>query len=184
MKNQKDYKNHKGFTLVELIVVIVILAILAAILIPGLLKWIDQARKKQYELEARNIYLATEASLVELYTWGFADTGDGKPWDLYALPDEGKGCFTISWNNENWLEYVANMSGMKKEDISYLRCYIDKGKLIGLAIKYKSSDNKVIMATIKEPGDDYKAYINAHGPDSQWGSWTWSDDGAWNIEVQ
>lgn len=63
-----DRKNNKGFTLVELIVVIVILAILAAILIPGLLKWIDEARDKQYQLEARSVYLAAQAEMAKSYT--------------------------------------------------------------------------------------------------------------------
>ena len=176
MKNQKDYKNHKGFTLVELIVVIVILAILAAILIPGLLKWIDEAKKKQYELEARNIYLATEASLVELHTWGFAGTGSntvpaGTPWDLNKLSN---GMFTVSQNNKAWFDYIKEMSGTNS--ISYLRCYIDNGKLKALAIEYKSSDGKTIRATIKEK--------NVGDPSNMPSGWTWSDDGTWNIEVQ
>ena len=60
-KAKKAAKNKKGFTLVELIVVLVILAILAAILVPTMMGWIDEAKKKQYVLEARNVYMAAQA---------------------------------------------------------------------------------------------------------------------------
>ena len=66
-KAKKARENKKGFTLVELIVVLVILAILAAMLVPALLGWIDEARNKQYVLEARSIYVATQAVNDELY---------------------------------------------------------------------------------------------------------------------
>ena len=46
-------KDNKGFTLVELIVVLVILAILAAILVPALLGYVDESKKKQRVLEAK-----------------------------------------------------------------------------------------------------------------------------------
>ena len=64
---KKAREEKKGFTLVELIVVLVILAILAAILVPALLGWIDEAKKKQYQLEARNVYVAAQALADEWY---------------------------------------------------------------------------------------------------------------------
>ena len=66
-KARKAKENKKGFTLVELIVVLVILAILAAILVPALLGWIDEAKKKQYVLEARSVYMAMQAIADEEY---------------------------------------------------------------------------------------------------------------------
>ena len=71
--NEKDCKrdrlalNQRGFTLVELIVVMVILTILAAILIPGLLGWIDEAKGKQYVLNARSLYMSAQAIESEKY---------------------------------------------------------------------------------------------------------------------
>ena len=63
----KRNNSNKGFTLVELIVVLVILAILAAILVPALLGYIDDAKKKQYLLDARNLFEATQAELSKIY---------------------------------------------------------------------------------------------------------------------
>ena len=67
-KAKKARENKKGFTLVELIVVLVILAILAAMMVPALLGWIDEARNKQYVLEARSVYMAAQAVADELYS--------------------------------------------------------------------------------------------------------------------
>ena len=49
---------------------LVILAILAAILVPALLGWIDEAKKKQTVLEARNVYIATQTIADEQYAKG------------------------------------------------------------------------------------------------------------------
>lgn len=59
-------QNH-GFTLVEMIVVMVILTVLAAILVPGLMGWIDEAKGKQYVLSARSIYMSAQAIESEKY---------------------------------------------------------------------------------------------------------------------
>jgi len=60
-------KDNKGFTLVELIVVLVILAILAAILVPALLGYVDESKKKQRVLEAKALMNAIQANLSERY---------------------------------------------------------------------------------------------------------------------
>lgn len=163
-------KAYKGFTLVELIVVIVILVILAAILIPGLLKWIDEAREKRYELEARNIYLATEASLAKAYVWGFEgsknETVIGKLDGMYTLfPDKGV--------NKNWCKYIIEMSGM--DSIEKIVCYPKDTRIKALEITYRSpSDGKRILARIKDT--DYKDNAEVNN---------WNlDDNLWHFEVQ
>lgn len=60
-------KGKSGFTLVEMIVVMLILTLLAAILIPGLMGWIDEAKGKQYVLSARSVYMAVQAIESEKY---------------------------------------------------------------------------------------------------------------------
>ena len=46
---------------------LVILAILAAILVPALLGYIDEAKKKQAVLDAKNILTATQSKLNQIY---------------------------------------------------------------------------------------------------------------------
>ena len=185
MKNKKDYKNHKGFTLVELIVVIVILAILAAILIPGLLKWIDQAKQKQCELEARSIYLATEASLAELYAWGFDGTKDGKPIDVTELQESYIMNYLPGYNNE-WLKYIREKSGIEKVD--FIKCYINNGKVEAVLIRYVSSTNSenYILASIRgADAEYYENYIKDKwlaAPGWGFGEWDWADTGTWVIK--
>lgn len=60
-------KDKKGFTLVEMIVVIVILGILLAILIPGMIKYIDKAKDKQIMVNARAAYIDAEAEAAIAY---------------------------------------------------------------------------------------------------------------------
>ncbi|MBC3804439.1 prepilin-type N-terminal cleavage/methylation domain-containing protein [Acetobacterium fimetarium] len=68
-------KDKKGFTLVEIIVVLVILAILAAFTIPAMLGFVNDARGKAYIAEAREVYVAAQATATEMNaTMSMTDT--------------------------------------------------------------------------------------------------------------
>lgn len=66
MNKRKAFNNKKGFTLVEMIVVIVILGILLQIMVPQLIKYIDNAKAVQCQ------------GGCELYNEGISDRGFGK----------------------------------------------------------------------------------------------------------
>ncbi|MEF9918636.1 MAG: type II secretion system protein [Eubacterium sp.] len=59
-------KNQSGFTLTDLVVVTAIICLLAAILIPGYLHFIDEAKKQSVVAEARVIYVASQVCATEL----------------------------------------------------------------------------------------------------------------------
>ncbi len=85
MKMLKNLKNKKGFTLIEIVIVIVIIAILAAMLVPSLLKWVDNANQKSFLEAANSIKTSTLSCLTENYattgTYAIAaDNGTGKKW--------------------------------------------------------------------------------------------------------
>ena len=63
LKNRLN--NRKGFTLIELIVVIAIIAILAAVLVPRMIGFTDNARRRAVESDARNILTAASAIVAE-----------------------------------------------------------------------------------------------------------------------
>ena len=93
----------------------VILAILAAILVPALLGWIDNARTKQYVLDARNVYMATQAVIDEKYA---ADPSQPMPTSITGTD----------------LVRVNDLSDMSVTEISDIT-YEDKAHITGLHIE-------------------------------------------------
>lgn len=79
--------SQKGFTLIELIVVIAILAVLAAMMVPGLLGWIDKAKERQVALNARSVYLATQTLVSEEYAKASPDRTKVIRADILALAE-------------------------------------------------------------------------------------------------
>jgi type IV pilus assembly protein PilA len=81
----KMKKNSKGFTLVEIIVVLVILAVLAAFTIPTMLGFVNEAKGKAYIAEAREVYVAAQATATEYGAQGTTiNTGDLDSEDVVA----------------------------------------------------------------------------------------------------
>lgn len=87
MKMLKNLKNKKGFTLIEIVIVIVIIAILAAMLVPSLLKWVDNANKKSF-LEAAN---TVKNSTLTVMTEAYAADKEFKWDDVTALVGKSVG---------------------------------------------------------------------------------------------
>lgn len=140
-KSGKFYRKRacEGFTLVELIVVIVILAILAAILVPGLLGWIDKAKLSKYELEARSIAQAAQGEAIKLYGKREGMTAGSSIIQFSDVPDNVK--------NEEGLLEIIELSGI--DDIDLVNVYCDSAdnwNIKAIWIIYTSDDGKSLNA--------------------------------------
>lgn len=126
MNVMKKKEDNKGFTLVELIVVIVILAILAAILVPALIGWIDRAKESQYTIEARNIYLATQAVISEEY---------GKDSSI---------TIGATWASGDILDKIEKLADLSDDEVTIAGLAVDADKKItNMAITF--TDDSVTM---------------------------------------
>ncbi len=67
---KKNFKNKKGFTLVELIVVLGIISVLASIVIPMILGYIRNSNLRKAETNAKSFYSAVKAAYKDVITSG------------------------------------------------------------------------------------------------------------------
>lgn len=68
--NFSKKKKDEGFTLVELIVIIVIIAILAAVAVPAFISYMDNQKREQVVLNAKDCLMASQSLSSERYIYG------------------------------------------------------------------------------------------------------------------
>ncbi|MGV8906429.1 MAG: type II secretion system protein [Acetobacterium sp.] len=97
----KMRKKTKGFTLVEIIVVLVILAILAAFTIPTMLGFVNDAKGKALIAEAREVYVAAQATATEFKATG--QTIGGKQMDSNYVVASNSTTWPAAYQMKNYL---------------------------------------------------------------------------------
>ena len=126
-------QDKKGFTLIEIVIVLVIIAILSAMLVPSMMGWIDDSKKKSFLQEARSALTATQAEIANMYVAGETNiptsfaagssyldgvskkvgrtvaaneiswTLDGDEIDTFTYTDTGEK-YTVTWDGDKWGE--------------------------------------------------------------------------------
>lgn len=134
---RRQSRDQNGFTLVELTVVLVILTILAAVMVPAMTGWIDKAKGKQTELNARAVYLAAQTTAAELYA------------DMDSLDSLDDGVITVSSDAEgDSIEAKIVRLAAVKEDYT-AEIYTEDGEVIKLV--YTPADERLEPVVIGEP---------------------------------
>lgn len=112
-----NYRNNKGFSLIELLIVVAIILIIAAIAVPNLLRARMTANEAAAVATLRNINNAQATYLVEYGSVGYADTfvklGPGAACDFThaCLVDEVIGCATQPCTKSGYRYFIASSSG-------------------------------------------------------------------------
>lgn len=136
-------KSRKGFTLVEIIVVLVILAILAAFTIPAMLGFVQDARKKAYLAEAREVYVAAQSTVTELNATNSANTN--------TIAENGLKAWTKNYSGTD--QYASKMQSYLKTDVSngakITGATVDaNGNVTGLVYQITGSDGRTYTMTL------------------------------------
>lgn len=144
----KSKEKNEGFSLVELIIVIVILAVFAVILIPVMFKWIDEAKLKKYELEARSIAHAAQSEVIKSY-------GKREGMTIGSSIIEFSG-ITGNMKNEEGLSEIRKLSGIDTIDLVNIYCdSADDWNVVAIWIIYNSDGNEfnAVWNVNKLPGE-------------------------------
>ncbi|MDZ5724357.1 type II secretion system protein [Acetobacterium sp. K1/6] len=122
----KIRKSRKGFTLVEIIVVLVILAILAAFTIPTMLGFVGDAKGKSYIAEAREVYVAAQATATEMTAKGGLTPsqlqtalGSGAVKAVKLTPPVGSPSLEQSASMQMWSYLKGDLNAVEQEDSTY-----------------------------------------------------------------
>lgn len=136
LKNDK-----KGFTLVEMIVVIVIIGILLAILVPGMFKYIDKAKDKQIQVNARTAYLNLKEAVVQIYGQNGVTSADIKKYledkDLEIKnQNKGVGYELVIYegdSKEDKFKHTYVMIPLDNDEATITKVQVnDQGEVIGM----------------------------------------------------
>lgn len=104
MKNHKNSRNSRGFTLVELMVVIAIIGFLAAVIVPRFFKQIGKGRRAAAQMQVKNIEGALGMYYADHYEFP-SSLNDLVPDYLKKVPND-------PWENP----YVYKSPGQHDED--------------------------------------------------------------------
>ena len=170
IKDKIGRNSNKGFTLVELIVVLVILALLAAFLVPALIGYIEQAKAKQYIINARACMDAAQAEFTKQY----AINGGSVPIGTAVV--SGAGIVSTSGNEDqditqtDFAKRVLETAGMSGDKAPY--CFM-------VAVGSNAAKKGTYTVTTKDLYTVYYAFYLEKSDATPWyyynGEWTRSN---------